>query len=567
MSRLKTLIDANIKENGNQEITGNVLNYVLTEIADEVKREGYFPDMSVGFADNLVGRGESVPAEFTFRASGGKSIKDGAARIKRIKGNSVVWNQNRDTLTPTNYFGYNCISQGNKVVLSNVSASTPDFGNMALVDGFIPIVGHKYMLLSDSNLALSITSTNGFDVHVNAITQAAAREYSVIYLRTNSAPSLQVGESISFGVQIIDLTLMFRAGNEPTTIEEYNARKPIVADEYAYNEGEVIHMNTESIKSVGDNAWDEQWEEGIVDEGNNYFIAGYIRSKNYIKVLPDAQYHYIASKGTDQDYIRVAFYNKVRSYLSMQTIGWNKTFTIPSNAHYVRFYVNDTYGSTYKHDIMLTLVHSGWKQDTDAGYQPYWQDTLPLPIIRKYFPDGMKSAGSAHDEIRYNKANGKWEKVVRIGSVDLGTFDYNLDSRFDNAQFYCDTSLLINNNIRCGRYITIEGGWDTNKDKTITRISGGQILIVDSAYTDAASFKAAMQGVMLYYELAEPVIREIDEPIGTDYRVADFGTEQAISSIPSAPFSADIIYQFNAVDMIRELWLKVQELESRVAQL
>ena len=55
--------------------------------------EGYYPKMHVGTADDLAGRGESVPASFGFRASGGKSIKDGRAYIKRIKGNSVVWNQ------------------------------------------------------------------------------------------------------------------------------------------------------------------------------------------------------------------------------------------------------------------------------------------------------------------------------------------------------------------------------------------------------------------------------------------------------------------------------------------
>lgn len=52
--------------------------------------QGVYPDLTAG---DLAGRGESVPASFGFRASGGKSIKDGRAYIKRIKGNSVVWNQ------------------------------------------------------------------------------------------------------------------------------------------------------------------------------------------------------------------------------------------------------------------------------------------------------------------------------------------------------------------------------------------------------------------------------------------------------------------------------------------
>lgn len=539
MSRLKTLIDANIKENGNQEITGNVLNYVLNEIADEVKREGYFPDMSVGFADNLVGRGESVPAEFTFRASGGKSIKDGAARIKRIKGNSVVWNNMVDTR------GYEAgfliregikIQQGHKYLLQR-SAANDEFHLIPVVDG-----SEKYEMGLLSGQYAKIFTSQYTDT-------TDARVYSNSYC----------GACV-----ISDLTLMFGAGNEPTTIEEYNARKPIVADEYAYNEGQVIHCNTESIKSVGDNAWDEQWEVGALDHSNGKesISSTRIRSKNFCRIIGGEEYYLVGNN------YNIVLYDENYQWLDYWgAIGEPRKISIDSRARWFKVSFDANYGTTYKNDALISLYHSGWKAQKDDQYQPYWQDTLPLPIIRKYFPDGMKSAGYAHDEIRFNKASGKWEKVVRIAGVDLGSLDYNLDTRFDNAQFYCDTSWAMNNNIRCGLYVTIEGGWDTNKDKTITRTSGGQILIVDSAYTDVASFKAAMQGVILYYELAEPVIREIDEPIGTDYRVADFGTEQAISSVPSAPFSADIIYQFNAVDMIRELWLKVQELESRVAQL
>ena len=84
----------------------------------------------------------------------------------------------------------------------------------------------------------------------------------------------------------------------------------------------------------------------------------------------------------------------------------------------------------------------------------------------------------------------------------------------------------------------------------------------DPQYTDAASFKAAMQGVMLYYELAEPTILEFDTPFQLDYKVADFGTEEIISSEPSAPFKGRTIYQFNAVDQIRENYNEIQQLKA-----
>jgi hypothetical protein len=360
-----------------------------------------------------------------------------------------------------------------------------------------------------------------------------------------------------------DLTKMFGEGYEPTTIEDFYSRIPEGIDVNAYNEGEVVNMNLGAIKSVGFNAWDEQWELGKLNSrGEPYADNTLIRSKNFTRVIPNETYYFHGTFGYG-----IYFYDADKNYVKTLYVNNNK-LQIPSNAMYLKFNFPTDYGTTYKNDIIVTLVHSGWKQDTDAGYQPYWEDTLPLPIIRKYFPDGMKLAGTAHDEIRFNKTSGKWEySKGKIKSVDLGSLYYNLDSRFDNAQFYA-TSSAINNNIRCGRYVTIEGGWDTNKDKTITRTSDGNILIVDTAYTDAASFNAAMQGVMLYYESNDWEWVELDaedQNFRDYYNVADFGTEQAISSTPSAPFSADIIYQFNAVDMIREHEAEITELQKVIA--
>lgn len=551
MSRLKTLIDANIKENGNQEITGNVLNYVLTEIADEVKREGYFPDMSVGFADNLVGRGESTPAEFTFRASGGKSIKDGAARIKRIKGNSVVWNQQVDTITPQD-----CeLSETDNRLTLTPQGGFPGVKNVVSMN---IIENHVYICISN-RIGGGFLNINcgGYDGDTNVPFRAKKRDYGFTLYA--------YGETQPFTItrpRLIDLTKMFQAGNEPSTIEEYEARKTIVEDEYAYNEGEVIHCNTESIKSVGDNAWDEQWELGIIVNGENYELEGYIRSKNYIPIIGGEDYHYANRDNNASDYLQMSFYDEHKVLIDgyARAIG---TFPTPINARYMRFYINGTYGTTYKNDIMISLVHSGWKAEKDDQYQPYWEDTLPLSIIRKYFPQGMKSAGSAHDEIRFNKASGKWEGDVRFVEVDFGTLSWYYDASLGG--FYSDILVGAKKLFHgiCAKYPFV-GDYRNVTDKTCGYVYESCVLVKDSSYTDAATFKAAMQGVILYYELAEPIVTEIEEPISTDYRVADFGTEQAQSSVPSAPFSADIIYQFNAVDMIRELWLKVQELEKRL---
>ena len=86
---------------------------------------------------------------------------------------------------------------------------------------------------------------------------------------------------------------MFGAGNEPTTIEEFYARIPMGVDLNAYNEGEVIHMDVQSIESQGVNAWDEEWEVGTYnpDTGALQNSTTIIRSMNFINVLPNAIYY------------------------------------------------------------------------------------------------------------------------------------------------------------------------------------------------------------------------------------------------------------------------------------
>ena len=160
--------------------------------------------------------------------------------------------------------------------------------------------------------------------------------------------------------------------------------------------------------------------------------------------------------------------------------------------------------STYNNDICINLSHTGWKNGT---YEPYKESSLDLPVIKKYFPNGMRSAGTAFDSIEWDSTKQKWVAVQRIGERAYASGDES------------DATVLTNN--------------------TTT-----------------------------LYELAEPIVTEIEEEnINFDYYVEDFGTEEALSSMPSAPFSADIIYQFNAVDRIRENTLRVQALENIIAQM
>ena len=539
---------------------------------------GNYPLLHVGTADDLAGRGESVPASFGFRASGGKSIKDGRAYIKRIKGNSVVWNQHVDFNNPI-AFGTSSVTLENGeyiLTLSGGLANAVQFPSAPFVQGRSILflceytseesAGNINMKFGAAEAAgaqgLTFQATKANSIFT--INSAIQKGKGAFWIWTSNASIIRIKS-----LRVIDLTKAF-PNDEPTTIEEFNARVATLGvDMNAYNEGQVIHCNTESIKSVGDNAWDEQWELGKLNSrGEPYADNTLIRPKNFTRVIPNETYYFHGTFGYG-----IYFYDADKNYVKTLYVNNNK-LQIPSNAMYLKFNFPTDYGTTYKNDMCIRLAHTGYKTD----YEPYWQDILPLPIIRKYFPDGMKKAGSAHDEIRYNKASGKWEYTKsktgggRIKGVDMGSMAWSLDSANQVFTSYTIMDLMThpaevserNKGLLCSKYSPSRTYVASTMDDKSWLCIPKSVTIKDTSYTDAASFKAAMAGVILYYESNDWEWVELDaedQNFRDYYNVADFGTEMSQSSVPSAPFSADIIYQFNAVDMIREHELEITDIK------
>ncbi|MBO7314945.1 MAG: hypothetical protein J6U49_04680, partial [Alistipes sp.] len=452
---------------------------------------------------------------------------------------------------------------GNIVTIENVSASTPSYGNMADIIDFSITAGHKYLALADTPFRITINGIVGWYFELNEITISAPDlDYGETWVRMPSAPPLDilpVGGSVSFTLVIHDLTQMFGAGNEPTTIEEFYERLPQGVDINAYNEGEIIDGNYEAIETVGFNQWDEQWDIGYINsEGVDGPSTGAIRSINYINVLPNTQYcsninnySYLGGKG-----ISLRYYNASKKIIGTGAMfaNWTtsqNTITTPKDCFFIRFYAAIP-PEEYNNDICINLSHTGVR---NGEYEPYEKHIKDLSVIQKYFPNGMRSAGSIYDEIRYNEATEQWEAVQRIGVVDLGELTWGYLSSI--LSFYTTIATIASptTNMLSDRFVNYPSGVTSSAqgDKIMSCHAGGICRFRDTSYgEDVTAFSAAMQGVMLNYELAEPIITPIVEPIQLDYWVEDFGTERLKSTGGSTPFKADIIYQFNATDRIRD---------------
>ncbi|MBQ2436325.1 MAG: hypothetical protein II269_09380 [Bacteroidaceae bacterium] len=540
----------------------------IASIANKVDRTDNAPELTAGFAGNLVGRGEATSEEIGFRPSGGlTSVNDGAARIERMKGNTVVWNQRiavdftsitKDGLTVTNN------SDGTITVNGANTGSLSVIVEIGRVD--IYPQGHK-MLLIGSDKMQGWTKFAIYDAYVGGNTAVGGTGYT-IYTTTNSVSiSLAVWagmsiDNVTFRPLLYDLTQMFGAGNEPTTIEEFNARKPLGIDEYAYNEGELISTTADEIKSVGFNAWDGQLRAGFLN-GDGITIADGSSShtSNFVKVIPGATYYKNKSNAN-----QTSFYDRNKSFLVGKWLNRGE-FTIPNDCHFIKV----DFPTADADSFCINLSHTGYR---NGEYEPYeeFRRSLPISEIKDIegnalFPNGLLSAGSVYDEITATKA------IKRIGVVDMGTLTWNITGK---------ATILINNigvaksvtenkSLLCSAYVTHRPAELYGTDKS--GIAGPQpgywntICVYNSSYTDDATFKAAMNGVMLYYELNEPIEVDLPEPINMDYEVSDFGTEEVLSDTPTTPLKADIIYQFNAVDRIRENSLSLEDLIKRMAAL
>lgn len=154
--------------------------------------------------------------------------------------------------------------------------------------------------------------------------------------------------------------------------------------------------------------------------------------------------------------------------------------------------------------------------------------TYPIPEAIRNLPGYGWSAGTARNYVDYENKR----YVQCVGSVDLGTLNwgFNTTSGVGN-HFYASVKHLnfkylgafgtIVYNILCSKYVTVARSSNVFVDKTLTldgsstRVS--QIQVKDTTYTDAAAFKQAMQGVILYYELETPIVTDISSLIPDDF--------------------------------------------------
>lgn len=170
-------------------------------------------------------------------------------------------------------------------------------------------------------------------------------------------------------------------------------------------------------------------------------------------------------------------------------------------------------------------IVSAWVTEVAVG------DTAhQIPEAIRNLPGYGWSAGTARNYVDYE--NKKY--VQCVDSVDLGSLTWRYskmpfgwgDNQWFSAPIQSIKVIPTNTqlaNVLCKKYTTrcayvADGNDFFQVDKSIGQHQDtARVTVLDTAYTDAAAFKQAMSGVMLYYELANPIITDISNLIPDDF--------------------------------------------------
>ena len=493
-----------------------------------VEEDGSYPNMSVGIAKNLAGE-NSVEAEYNYRKSGGTIGTDtGIANITNVKGKTMKWQQlvqNGNFTNGTSGWGsVNATISAEDNILSAVVVGNNTQRQLYLTTNPNIVVGHKYLtslkIKSPKTCNIRLIGGSGWQfvptTSVNANVWNNVARFTLVsgniiefslYFDYNQ--NLSSGDTVQIkDIQIFDITEMFGAGNEPSTVAEFKALYPLAY--YNYNAGTLINNNASAIETTGFNQWDEEWEIGMINEttGKNTASTSYIRSKNYISVL-GGQTYYFKGRYSSDNAIEVFQYDGNKSFLRYIVNG-NNTFTLDSNVKYIRFFAYSSPAS-YNNNICINLSDPA----KNGTYEPYEKHTFyfdkvltssgslatvtgklldgqgqPTGESVVVFPDGMKSAGNVHDEINGNVA------IKRIGS---------------------------------------------------------------RAYTsgDESDATVITDGTNTYYALTTPETYILDRTVTGVYQVNAFGTERRLpedtASAVNAPVRYSVVYPIDAVGTITKL--------------
>lgn len=363
--------------------------------------------------------------------------------------------------------------------------------------------------------------------------------------------------------QLFDLTKMFGSGNEPSTVEEFEKMFPL--DYYPYNEGTLMSMGTKDVVEQGKNYFKcKSFSCGFYGSDTAHLSNVYGTSIDSTE--PSNKVTVTQTKAENKDAIS-NYANGVFS-VSLEPIKIDKQYIFSFEVTPTNMLISNPYilpitkGLNFKIETLQQGLEVGKKTKlsfeisignieltqielriggisgvfenfqieegtTATAFTPYHEQTYTIPKAILDLEGYGWGVGDAYNYVDY-----EYKKFVKyVGRVDLGTLNFTYGTYGNDNNFYIFKALLPNdikkdenaylhtNNLLCSKYADTPWNdlWSNGTDKKITQTSNN-INITDSSFTEAEAFKQSLQGVYLYYELAEPVVTDISDIIGDTFQ-------------------------------------------------
>lgn len=184
----------------------------------------------------------------------------------------------------------------------------------------------------------------------------------------------------------------------------------------------------------------------------------------------------------------------------------------PSTTQEVEAMFPNDYYAYNEGELMSMSVNDVVYTDTSSN-----QTSHPIPQLIQNIDGYGWSAGTAYNYVDFE--NKKYYKCV--DRVDLGSLFWK-DMKISYGSVYRYDATLFKvgkaqeNNVICSRF---EKNIISTKDTECYNFHNEvRYLIIQSNIDNLDTFKSAVQGVYLYYELAEPIVTDISDIIGDTFQ-------------------------------------------------
>lgn len=466
---------------------------------------------------------------FTYRQS--PTQKDGLAKIRGIRGKTLVWNQLNGQTYSSNMRATTSVSGTTVTVTENRTSASTTFG--CRVSTAIPKDHKVYFSVNfksqnvtdfsaldicfeDSTYALASANTDITAIGYHSGVLTATKD--VLCTRIRTTGSSKTGTSDNFVIEnfmLLDLTKMFGSGNEPTA-EQFKALFPLLY--YAYDTGSLLDFTGTKVKTSNRNLLPTQTvsnttEVTVTADKGVYTLNGTTTAYRQI-ISTDIMYlhagTYTLSRNASAENNRVSV--QIRSSDGNTTYanvkGTPVTFTLTSYTA-VKFRITVDNGASLTNYIVKPQLEFG---SSATEFEPYTAQETELPT-ETFFPTGMKSAGAVYDELTPTRA------ITRVGAVDLGSLTWSVSgtttsgvNRFassviDDIKKASSNSDVVNTT--CALGIPVSPSNTYNKTDGVAVGTNGNIFVYLDAYNSYTNtqFKTAVTGVMLNYELATEIVQ------------------------------------------------------------